>query len=926
MNPINQLASLGQSIWYDNIQRSLLQSGELAAMIGRGEIRGVTSNPSIFHNAIARSSDYDAALQPMAWSGWDAEAIFWQLVTEDIRQTCDLFLPLYQETSGGDGFVSLEVHPALAHDTQATLAQAQHLWERVGRPNLMIKIPATQAGLPAIRAAIAAGININVTLIFSIERYREVMAAYLAGLDEFFARASQGAGKSIPASVASFFISRMDSKVDALLPQGSHLRGKAAIANAKLAYAAFRETFSGARWESLARAGGRFQRPLWASTSTKNPAYPDTLYVDNLVGPDTVNTVPPQTLSACLDHGKAALTISTGLDEANTLLAALESGGISLARVTGELETEGVRIFQEAFQAMLAAIEERRRTALRSLGPLSEPAARRVASLDVQGVPQRLWDGDPALWTEDAGGQAEIRKRLGWLRLPEDPQARLPSIQSFAGDIARAGIERCLLLGMGGSSLAPEVMSLVFQDPAEGACGRRATFAILDSTDPAQVRQAGQEFPPAESLYLVSSKSGGTVEVNAMLEHFWQVSGEDGSRFVAITDPGTSLESLANLRKFRATRLADPSVGGRFSVLADFGLLPMALMGYDVRKCLESAAGMMNECRAEFPAARNTGLVLGAILGEAALAGRDKLTILSDPQCAAFGSWLEQLIAESSGKQGRGIVVVDDEPLMPASSYQDDRLFVYFKVDGRHASLAADLLAAGHPVLEFPVPDARSLFAEFYRWEVATAIACHILGVNAFDQPDVQDNKERTRIKIDAYRNGVSLDDAEPLIASRNGRGYSNQDLRGSDLSELMEDFLGLARQGDYIAINAYLPRNPPMHRSLTDLRTRILVRTGCATTLGFGPRFLHSTGQLHKGGPASGLFLQITADPTEDLEIPALGAETGKLLTFGALERAQALGDYEALQARGRRILRLHFPSWQAVTAWIETLSGTNG
>jgi transaldolase/glucose-6-phosphate isomerase len=537
-----------------------------------------------------------------------------------------------------------------------------------------------------------------------------------------------------------------------------------------------------------------------------------------------------------------------------------------------------------------------------------------------------LWEGDPSLWTEDAGGQAEIRKRLGWLRLPIGSQARLPSIQSLAGDIARSGIDRFLLLGMGGSSLAPEVMSLVFQDPDEGTGGMRATFAVLDSTDPAQVRQAGQDFPPAESLYLVSSKSGGTAEVNAMLEHFWQISGADGSRFVAITDPGTSLESLSTLRKFCATRLADPAVGGRFSVLADYGLLPMALMGYDVRKFLECAAAMMNECRAEVPATRNPGLVLGAILGEAALAGRDKLTILADPQCAAFGSWLEQLIAESSGKQGRGIVVVDGEPLMPASSYRDDRLFVYFRVDGRHASQAADLLAAGQPVLEFPVADATSLVAEFYRWEAATAIACHILGVNAFDQPDVQDNKERTRIKIDAYRKGLSLDTAEALVASRDGRGYSNQDLRGSDLADLLEAFLGLARQGDYIAINAYLPRNASMQHALTDLRTKILVRTGCATTLGFGPRFLHSTGQLHKGGPASGLFLQITADPIEDIEIPASGAETGKRLTFGALERAQALGDYEALQARGRRILRLHFPTWQAVSAWIEPLSGTNG
>ncbi len=315
---IRKLFSLGQSLWYDNIQRRLLENGELAAMIARGEIRGVTSNPSIFLNAIAKTKDYDPALVPLAWSGWEAEQIFWQLAIEDIREACDLFSPLYRESEAADGYVSLEVSPVLAHNTAGSLAQAKQLWEWVDRPNLMIKIPATPEGIPAVRAAIAAGINVNVTLIFSLERYRAVMEAYLTGLDE---RLKAGLEIRQIASVASFFVSRMDTKVDALLDalvseKAKSLRGKAAIAYTKLAYEEFLRVFRGEHFARYKAAGGSVQRPLWASTSTKNPAYPDTMYVDSLVGPGTVNTVPPQTLEAFLDHGKAEVTILDNLDGA----------------------------------------------------------------------------------------------------------------------------------------------------------------------------------------------------------------------------------------------------------------------------------------------------------------------------------------------------------------------------------------------------------------------------------------------------------------------------------------------------------------------------------------------------------------------------------------------------------------------------------
>src|SRR6266498_543698 len=325
MNPISKLTQLGQSLWYDNIQRKILENGEFKAMIERGDIRGVTSNPTIFNNAIAKSTDYDSALKPLAWAGWDAEKIFWQLAIEDIKAACDAFMPLYEETNGGDGYVSIEVTPNIAHDTEGTTAQAQQLWARVARPNLMVKIPATKEGIPAIRKAIASGVNINITLIFSLKRYAEVMDAYLSGLEDHLA-----AGHQIHhiASVASFFVSRVDTKIDPKLPEDSPLRGKAAIANAKLAYDEYEKTFSTHRWENLKIKGARVQRPLWASTSTKNPAYPDTIYVDNLIGPETVNTVPPQTLEAVLDHAKIEITLTRDLDQAQEAIHQLEASGL----------------------------------------------------------------------------------------------------------------------------------------------------------------------------------------------------------------------------------------------------------------------------------------------------------------------------------------------------------------------------------------------------------------------------------------------------------------------------------------------------------------------------------------------------------------------------------------------------------------------
>lgn len=944
-NPIEKLHSLGQSFWYDNIQRRLLEKGVLAAMIERGEIRGVTSNPSIFDNAISKSDDYDVALLSMGWAGLGKEEIFDVLALEDIRAAADLFRPLYEETAGGDGYVSLEVNPSLAYDTEASAEEAKRLWHLVDRPNLMVKIPATQEGLPAIREAIASGININVTLVFSLKRYAEVIAAYLSGL-----RSRREAGLPIDriASVASFFVSRVDSKVDKRLaeiirqegPQAglaAGLSGKAAVANAKLAYQQFLEIFDSEDFKDLQSSGARIQRPLWASTSTKNPAYSDVKYVEELIGPDTVNTVPQNTLDAYRDHGSPSQTLAEDVEGARMALQSLADLGISMQQVTQELEDEGVQAFAKSFEDLLETIEERRAMAQRRLAGLRAPLARRVAQLEAESVAQRMYSLDAGLWTEDAVQQNEIRERLGWLDLPGSSRALVSDLVHFADQVRESGYEQALLLGMGGSSLAAEVLgSFAFTGFLETSPGLK--LRVLDSTDPAEVRAAADWTDARKTLYIVSSKSGGTAEVSAFFNYFWEKersqagegspeNGSTGAHFIAITDPGTSLERLARERGFRRIFLADATVGGRNSALSAFGLVPAALLGIDLGRLLDRAAWMEKQCRpgeeassAGVPLARNPGIVLGAALGEAALQGRDKLTLVSDQAVTAFGAWIEQLIAESTGKDGKGILPVDGEPVGSPEDYGSDRLFVYLRQGGEYNAAVERLNEAGHPVLVVDLQEAYDLGAEFYRWQVATATACAILGVNSFDQPDVQDSKTRTQEKLKTAglpNTTLAMPETpwEKAGLAVLGRPPDGSE-RDQSLPGLLTSFLGQARPGDYIAINAFLSRQDEIVEQLNRLRILLRARMRLATTLGFGPRYLHSTGQMHKGGPDTGMFLHIFGEPEQDIPIPNQDG-----VTFGLVERAQALGDMEALQARGRRVLGIELMNVAALGELVDAV-----
>lgn len=917
MNPIEKITTFGQSIWYDNIQRGLLSrsaknsASGLEEMIRNGDIKGVTSNPSIFHNAISKTSEYDDALIPLALADVDAETIFWELAIDDIRKACDQFLPLYQQTSKTDGYVSLEVNPLLANDTDGTVQQATELWKKVDRPNLMIKIPATKAGLPAVKRMISAGVNINVTLIFSIERYREVMNAYLLGLEE---RLLNNQDIEDVHSVASFFVSRVDSKIDPRLSERPDLAGKAAIANAKLAYEAFREVFSGSRFGKLQLAKANYQRPLWASTGTKNPNYSDVLYVNELIGPATVNTVPPATLAAFKDHGEVSSTLLVGLEESKMLFLELEKFGISINQVTEELEEEGIKAFKEAFLALLATIDERKENIRRSNQALSIAVKDNLNNLIRERTIERIWANDPSLWTKDLAGQEEIKLRLDWLKLPETSREDLFEIQQFAEVILKSGFRKFLLFGMGGSSLAPEVLSECHQISGD------IQFAILDSTDPAQVLAAEKAFPPTDSIYIVSSKSGGTAEINAIFQHFFDKAKKElgemaGKHFIAITDPGTGLEKLAHEKGFINIFSANPNVGGRYSALGHFGLVPAALMGINLEAYLGGAQQMADRCKPEIPIYANPGAILGVIMASAAQLGKDKLCVVAESPFTSVGSWLEQLVAESTGKQNKGILPIDQEPFLKPISFGADRLVVYLRNSGELVEEIEEIQNAGVPVLIFPISDPDDLGGEFFRWEFATAIASVIIGVNAFDQPDVQDAKVRTNAKIAEFKQNGRLRETKSVQYEHGFRVYKETDSRHDSIKDELMDFVSGAKFGTYIAINAYLPRNPEIFQALSLVRKSLMKMSGVATTLGFGPRFQHSTGQYHKGGTDQGLFLQITATPTQDTLIP------GSDLSFGTLELAQALGDQEAILAKGRKILRVHLTSPEKITELADSL-----
>lgn len=931
MNPVGQLEKAGQSVWLDNIRRSLLVYGGLERMIDDDGIKGVTSNPAIFEKAIAGSHDYIETIRNLAKvPDSDAESVYEQIAIDDIQYAADILHPVYHETQGRDGYVSLEVSPRLAHETEATIKAARYLWRTVGRENLMVKVPATEAGLAAVEILLGEGINVNVTLLFSRTVYAQVVEAFLRGLERLY---NSGGDVSKVASVASLFVSRIDNAVDQLLDEKIEsaagtadaarlhaLKGKAAVANARLAYQQYKTFFSGSRWELLAAHGASSQRLLWASTGTKNPAYSDVLYIESLIGQDTVNTVPPATLDAFRDHGSARAQLEDHLDQAQADLAALEAEGISLDKITDNLLNEGLEKFVSAYKKLLNAVEQalqgaRTPMSASQTSQLPDTLQQAVNSaldnwMDDDKV-RRLWARDASLWTDD-----DENNWLDWLDISEDQCGHLGDLRRLGRFAEGRYFTDVLLLGMGGSSLAPEVFYNVFGKQPE-----HPRLHVLDSTDPAQILRIESALDLQRTGVIVASKSGSTLEPNILLAYFFdRIRGEIGDKqaalhFAAITDPGSELEKFANAAGFRRVYHGRPGIGGRYSALSDFGLVPAAFAGVDVAKLLGSTLEMVEACAPCVPARDNPGVLLGLVLGQAAVQGRDKVTLILSPAIAALGSWLEQLLAESTGKQGKGIIpVVDEWPLVPQAC-GDDRLFVYLRLEGdvdpEQDSVVDALQEAGQAVVRLAVMDIYDLGQEMFRWQFATAVASAEIGINAFNQPDVEASKLATRSLMNAYEASGELPIQMPLVADAHLTLYTDaknaEVLRAAvgeqaTLADWLNAHLQRIQPGDYVALLAYLDRlNEGYSSSLQAIRHQLRNHYRVATCLGFGPRFLHSTGQAYKGGSDSGVFLQLTGGDAEDISVP------GHAYSFAVVKAAQAQGDFQVLAERGRRVLRIH-------------------
>jgi transaldolase/glucose-6-phosphate isomerase len=917
-DPFQELKKVGQSLWLDNIRRQLISSGELARLRDEG-LTGVTSNPTIFEKAVSGSTDYDEAMVQLVREKAKPADMLWSLMVEDIQAAADVFRPVYDKTGGKDGYVSIEVSPTLAKNTRGTIAMAEDLRDRTRRPNVMVKIPATKEGLPAIEDQIAKGHNINITLIFAVDRYDEVVEAYLSGLEKF---KSKGGDLSKVASVASFFVSRVDTKVDKLLSekiQGiadpaekrelERLYGKAAIANSKVAYEHFKDLFSGARWDKLRKAGARTQRPLWASTSTKDPRYPDTYYVEELIGPDTVDTVPPATLAAFREHGEVRRSLDENVDLAKRQLKQLAEIGIDLGQVTQELETEGVESFTKSFDSLRDALAKASKEIKagngprqwHSLGQLQPAVDAQVAKLQKDEAPRRLWARDATLWSADPARRNEILDRLGWLNVAGKMLERASEFR----ELAKAGktYSDVVLLGMGGSSLGPDVLRNTF-GPVKGY----PRLHVLDTTDPATILSTRRKIQVGKTLFIVASKSGETTETLSHFAYFWdqvQKSGKGGKagrQFAAVTDPGTSLEKLAKDHDFRWVFQNPPDIGGRYSVLSYFGLVPGAFMGVNVAELLERATEMASSCADSVPADSNPGVWLGAVMGRLANMGRNKLTLIASPKVATFGYWVEQLLAESTGKEGKGIVPVEGEPMGRPPVYGADRLFVYIRMDTDAPNRAVTALAkAGHPVVTLTLRDKLDLGGEFLRWEIGTSIAGSVLAIDPFDQPNVQESKDNTKRVLATFKSKGKLPPAESTPASKARAG--------------LKGLLAKARPGAYFAIMAYTARTATSEAAISAIRTAVRDNTKIATTAGYGPRFLHSTGQLHKGGPKTGLFLQVVQQDTQDVPIP------GQPFSFSILKQAQSLGDLQSLSSRRLPVLRVTLgkdpaAGWKALVA----------
>ncbi|MFH1887030.1 MAG: bifunctional transaldolase/phosoglucose isomerase [Pseudomonadota bacterium] len=919
MNRLQELAASGQSVWCDFVRRLFVTSGELSRWIGRG-VSGVTSSPYLYEKAIAASQDYDGDLKVLAGRGLSVDEMYESLAVTDMRLAADALAWVYEQTRGRDGFVTMGLDPAMARDADWTVAAALRLFSAVGRENVMIKVPATTAGVEAIRRLTAAGVNVNATLGFGEAACVAAAQAFLEGLGELSEKgpkAPGGIGVDRLGCLVSVYAGRMDDTLGRALERAGEatFKGMApGVALARLIHGRLEETLSTDKARALAEKGVRLPLTLFTSMDVRNPALGGTHYVDALALPGTKATCPPRILAALLDAGSPPAPASP--DEARETVERLFASGLDIPALADRLQEQALADYASSSARVRKNIEGRRalivsakKSYAASLGPLAAKADQAVKKLRDEDVLARIWSGDHTVWKPEP---TEISNRLGWLWAPETMAGAAEELAEFTDSLRREGFTHALLLGMGGSSLAPELFARTFTAPGF------LDLAVLDSTDPGAVLARTQRSDPARTLYIVSSKSGGTEETLSFLKYCWDLAvkalgkKEAGRHFAAITDPGSGLFAMARDLGFRKVFVNDPNVGGRYSALTWFGLTAAALVGADCGRLLRRAQAMAanaHSCNCPVDG-DNTAARLGAALAVAAAKGKDKLTLITSPSIAAFGPWVEQLVAESTGKEGKGILPIAGEPVGPPASYAEDRLFVYLRLIGEHThdAAVAALEQEGRPVIRLHLRDLHDLGGEFFRWEMATAVAGALMHINPFDQPNVESAKKEAKKMVAAYRETGTLPEAEPSAMDGPIRVYAGGPVTG--IAEALEGLFAHIQEGpprSYLALCAFIAPTPEADNILARIRAGAAARYGIAVTAEYGPRFLHSTGQLHKGDAGNGLFIQLTADMPEDAPIPDEPGGKTSSLSFGVLKKAQALGDALALAQAGRPVVGFH-------------------
>ncbi|MCW5892460.1 MAG: hypothetical protein KIT14_18230 [bacterium] len=890
--PLTVLRQLGQSLWLDDVPRSLLRSGELARLVRDGEVTGLAANPACFAQALAHGRDYDDALAALVAAGRTAEAIVDALLVEDVQAAADVLLPVHRETKRADGYVTLRLAPGLAHDAAATVREAKRLWRAVNRPNLMLQIPATAAGLIAIEEAVASGINVHAGLVFSRARADAVIAAYFGGLTR---RLEAGMRVDRLASVASFPLHPLDAAVDRLLDeriaaaaqsemraQLERLKGKAAIAQAKLAHAAFGEQFGPDRFALLTREAAHPQRALWTDTAPVPPAAPEVYYLEALVGAGVVAAVSPRTLAAYRTHGHPEDRLGLALERARAVLEQLAQAGIDLDAVAARLEHEQLAAAADTQRATLATATHRRE-ALRAMartetlpGPAERALATALRRLETEPVLERLWRHDDTLWPTPAADGAD---RLAWLA-PGDPAPDTETLRTFADAVRRDGLDHAVVCGGGGATLAPELLRRSL-----GVARGFLDVSVCNPADPAALTATAKRAVPARTLVVLAAPSGDAAPLDAVFRFWWEriaaAAGERAGRhFVALAPAGSALATLARERGFREVFATAPGVSGAWATLSAIGLVPAALMGHDLAKLRERAHRMAAACGVDAPAAQNPGAHLGATLAALARAGRDKLTLLAPDKLAGFAEWLAHLVGGLAPRRSPGLVAVVREPAGPPAVYGKDRAFVQLRLGAHPDRTAATLARAGHPVIGFRLLDGYDLAGEIVRWQVATAVAAHLLQADPFTTP----------------RTPAVTVDAAPVVALPPALAPAQP-----DFASRLGSQLAAARGRRWVALAAFVAPTPRREKLLEDVRGVIRKRFGVATTLAFGARVPEVAAAWHGSGPASAIVLQLTADPTQDVPVP------GRPYGFAALQDAEATRTRASLAAERRPVVAVH-------------------